>query len=98
DAVGTTEAEAGIVDRAASRQALTRIYPAGMVTADVVLAVRGGDRGVRLRQIVSDRAHDGLDESGWKTPGSAGLPAGNGLPSAGLLDALRARVREITGR
>jgi hypothetical protein len=98
DAVGTTEAEAAIVDRAASRGALTKIYPAGMETADVVLAVAGGDRGARTRDIVSGPARDGLVKSGWKARGSAGLPPANGLPSAGLLDALRARAREVTGR
>jgi len=94
DAVGTTEADARIVDRAANSQALARIYPAAMATADVVLAVPPGDRGERLRDIVAGSAGDVLKESGWKAPGDAGLPDGNGLPSAGLLDALRSRSRE----
>jgi hypothetical protein len=98
DAVGTTEADAGIADRAASRAALVRLYPAPMATADVVLAVIPGDRGERVRDIVDSPARDGLTDSGWKAPGSAGLPTGNGLPSAGLLDALRSRAREVTGR
>ena len=98
DSVGTTEADAGIADRAASRQALTKLYPAPMATADVVLAVTAGDRGSSLRDIVTDPARDGLIEAGWKAPGAAGLPSGNGLPAAGLLDALRSRAREVTGR
>ncbi|MEA2686376.1 MAG: hypothetical protein QOE93_1571 [Actinomycetota bacterium] len=98
DAVGTTEADAGIVDRAASRDSLTRIYPAPMVTADVVLAVSPGSRGSRLRDLVADDARDALTDAGWKAPGAAGLPPDNGLPSPGLLDALRSRAREVTGR
>ena len=94
DAVGTTEADAGLADRAASRNALTRLYPAAMATADVVLAVTPGERGPRLRSLVGDPVGDVLNELGWKAPGSAGLPAGNGLPSPGLLDALRSRARE----
>ena len=39
-----------------------------------------------------------LTDAGWKAPGSAGLPAGNGLPDAGLIDAIRAKAREVTGR
>ncbi len=94
DAVGTTEAEAGLAVRAATSKSLTKIYPAPMATADVVLAVTAGDRGARLRDLVAGRARDSLTASGWKAPGSAGLPAGNGLPSPGLLDALRSRARE----
>ena len=94
DAVGTTEADSRLADRAASRAALTKIYPSAMATADVVLAVTPGDRGVRLRDIVRDPARDTLTEVGWKAPGSDGLPDGNGLPSPGLLDALRSRARE----
>ena len=91
-AVGTTEADARLVDRAANRDSLTKIYPAPMATADVVLAVTPGDRGARLRDIVGGRARKGLTDSGWKAPDT--LPAGNGLPSPGLLDALRSRARE----
>ncbi|MEA2827139.1 MAG: hypothetical protein QOF60_2694 [Actinomycetota bacterium] len=98
DFVGTTEAEAAKVDAAASRASLTKIYPSSMATADVVLTVTPGGRGDRLRDIVSGRARDRLTHSGWKAPGAAGLPAGNGLPDPGLLDALRAKAREVTGR
>jgi hypothetical protein len=96
DAVGTTEADAGLAERAAVRNALVTLYPAAMATADVVLAVAPGDRGSRLRDIVSDPARDILLESGWKEPGDARFPAGNGLPPAGLLDALRSRAREAS--
>jgi len=92
DAVGTTEAESGLADRSASREAVTKIYPDPMASADVVLAVTPGERGDRLRDIVAGRAGDELRESGWKAPGA--VAAGNGLPSPGLLDALRARARE----
>jgi hypothetical protein len=93
DAVGTSEADARLAERAAVRNALTTLYPATMATADVVLAVTPGERGSRLRAIASDPARDTLTEVGWKAPDSAGLPAGNGLPSPGLLDALRSRAR-----
>ncbi len=98
DFVGTTEAEAAKVDGAASRAALTKIYPSSMASADVVLALTPGGRGDRLRAIVDERARDGLTDSGWKEPGAAGLAPANGLPSPGLLDALRAKAREVTGR
>jgi len=98
DFVGTTEAEATKVDTAARRDQLTKIYPSSMVTADVVLAVSPGGRGDRLREIVAGRARTELTDSGWKAPATAGLPAGDGLPDAGLLDALRAQAREVTGR
>ncbi len=98
DFVGTTEAEAVKVDSAASRDALTKIYPSSMATADVVLALTPGSRGDRLGDIVGDRAREGLTDTGWKAPDAAGLPPANGLPSPGLLDALRAKAREVTGR
>ncbi len=98
DFVATTEADAAKVDTAASRAALTKIYPSSMATADVVLAVTPGGRGERLRDIATERAAEALTQSGWKAPNAPGLPPGNGLPSPGLLDALRARAREVTGR
>jgi hypothetical protein len=91
-AIGTTEADARLVDKAASRDSLTKIYPAPMATTDVVLAVTPGDRGARLRDIVGAQAREVLVDSGWKAPDA--FPAGNGLPPPGLLDNLRSRARE----
>ncbi len=98
DAVGTTKAEAGAVERAARRDALTVLYPAPMVTADVVLTTVPGDRGDRLRDTVTGTAREALLDAGWDKPDAAGLPPTDGLPSPGLLDALRARAREAAGR
>jgi hypothetical protein len=98
DAVGTTKAEAGAVARVARRDALAVLYPAPMATADVVLATVPGDRGDRLRDIVTGTARDALLHAGWDKPDAAGLPPTDGLPSPGLLDALRARAREAAGR
>ena len=75
DFVGTTEADAAQVDRAARRNELIKLYPSPMATADVVLAVPPGDRGVRLRDLVAGRAGKSLTDSGWKAPGATGLPA-----------------------
>ncbi len=76
DAVGTTEADAGLVDRAATSESLTKLYPASMATADVVLAVTAGDRGVRLRELVAGQARDSLTESGWRAPAEQGPARG----------------------
>ena len=97
DFVGTTEAEATEVDTAARRDELVKIYPSPMATADVVLVLTPGDRGDRLREIVSDRAGDELRTrvEGAERPRA---PPDDGLPSPGLLDALAGRAREVTGR
>jgi hypothetical protein len=59
-------------------------------TADVIFTPRRGDRGARLRDIVQrDRIRELLRASGWRTTDTRGLPAGDGLPSAGVLQALR---------
>lgn len=90
DAVGTIEAEAApVLDQSAVRDRVVLLYPAPMATADVVLA-GVTDAGRRLR----DPARRALAGEGWKTDG-AGLPATNGLPSPGFLDALRSRAQEI---
>lgn len=110
DAVGTTEAEAGpLVARSARRASLTLLYPAPMATADVVLATPVADtRSSSLRQVVAgSQGRSALAAAGWRVPGAApvegvptspALPAGSGLPPAGLVDALRTRWHEVTGR
>lgn len=98
DAVGTTKADARSVERAAQRDALTVLYPAPMATADVVLTTVPGDRGDRLQDTVSGTAKEALLDAGWDEPDAEGLPPTDGLPSAGLLGALRATAREASGR
>lgn len=64
------------------------IYPSPVATADLVLAVAPGRAGERLRDVIDDLA-DELFKLGWKRPGDPSLPADDGLPDAGVLDALR---------
>lgn len=106
DAVGTTEAEAvPLVSNSARRDALTLLYPSPMATADVVLATAGGG-GVSksLRELVrGGEGRTALTDTGWRVgagnrPGMPPLAATSGLPSPGLLDALRGRWREVARR
>jgi Bacterial extracellular solute-binding protein len=106
DAAGTTEAEAApLVAGSARRDALTLLYPSPMATADVVLAT-AGEKGMAssLRGVVGgDEGRTALTEAGWRVgagdrPGAPALAAASGLPSPGLLDALRARWREVARR
>ena len=106
DAAGTTEAEGGpLVAGSARRDALSLLYPSPMATADLVLATLGEKGpGASLRDLV--RGEDGrkaLTDAGWRVgggnrPGAPSLAASSGLPSAGLLDALRGRWREVARR
>jgi hypothetical protein len=71
----------------------------------VVLAPIAGSRvSGTLRGLVGGRGRRALATTGWRVEGadlaagveaSEPLPAGNGLPSPGLLDALRTRLQEI---
>ncbi len=98
DAVGTTKADARAAERAARHDQLTVLYPAPMATADVVLTTVPGDRGDRLRDTVTGTARGALLDAGWDEPDAKGLPPTDGLPSAGLLGALRTTAREASGR
>jgi hypothetical protein len=110
DAAGTTESEAGpLLAQSARRGAVDVLYPAPMATADVVLATTGSESVTSsLRRVATgDDGRRALADGGWRVPGtpnapgvtdSPALPATTGLPSGGLLDALRARWREVTGR
>ena len=107
DAVGTTEAEARpLLDRAVRGPEVTLLYPSPMATADVVLATPEGPLGRRLRRLVSAApARRALAQAGYRVeglPGPAGGPPElaptSGLPSPGLLAAVRSRAREVTGR
>jgi hypothetical protein len=97
DAVGTTRAEAKVIEHAARKDELAVLYPAPMASADVVLTTAPGDRGDRLRDTAAGAARKALLDAGWDKPDAA-PPADGGLPSPGLLDALRARAREAAVR
>ncbi len=110
DAVGTIEAEAGpLLARSARRDALSLLYPSPMATADVVLAMPSGDGPAESvsRAVGGDAGKEALAAAGWRVdgqrraegvPDSPPLAADDGLPPPGLLEALRARWREVTGR
>jgi len=111
DAVGTTEAEAGpLLARSARGKDVDLLYPSPMATADVVLAMPLGDTkpAGTLRGVAGGSAgRRALAAAGWRVdgqprpqgvPDSPPLPASANLPSSGLLDALRARWREVTGK
>ena len=106
DVVGTTEADAGPqIATAAVTEKPVVLYPSPVATADVVLAsVAGRDTSHALRSAVAGRGKRALAAAGWRVTGqtlAAGLrrdlalPARNGLPPPGLLEALRVRVGEI---
>lgn len=82
DVVGTTEAEAAIVARAAARDRVRLLYPAPMATAEVVVVGSAAGR-------VRDDAAAALRDAGWTAP------AGGRLPSAGFLDALLSRWEQL---
>jgi hypothetical protein len=89
----STEAEvAGRLASAARRGQLDLIYLTPIATADVLFSPRLGSRGDRLADIVrGDRVRDALRRTGWRVDatGSPRLPEDDGLPSAGVLLALR---------
>ncbi|MCA1691822.1 MAG: substrate-binding domain-containing protein [Actinobacteria bacterium] len=110
DATGTTEAEAGpLLEDSPGRAPLDLLYPSPMVTADVSLATTGtGPSPALLGRLTGGEAgRRALAGGGWRVPeerniegvpDSPPLPPTTGLPPAGLLDNLRGRWREVTGR
>ncbi|MEY2471844.1 MAG: hypothetical protein QOK28_1173 [Actinomycetota bacterium] len=97
----STEADIGPqLVRAAKRSQLDLVYVTPPATADVLLSVRPGKRGDRVKELVrSDRIRQLLQANGWRVDGlppvagvnaTPRLPADDGLPSAGVLQALRA--------
>jgi hypothetical protein len=101
DVVGSTEAEA-VPTVGGSRESgnVTISYPSPMATADVVLAPIAGAPGAdRVGDLADDaRLGELLAAASWRVEGEAladGLdpavevPATNGLPRAGVLEALR---------
>lgn len=106
DAVGAVEAEAGpLLARSARAEKPQLIYPSPVATADVVLGTGRGRRADLLREVVAGGiGAKALASSGWRVdgqprargvPAAPALPSNSGLPSPGVLEALRAAVREI---
>lgn len=98
DAVGTLEADAApILATSAIRDRVVLLYPEPMATVDVVLAGSGS----RLREVAGgDTVRRALADAGWRmgagaTQSGPPLPAGNGLPSPGFIDALRSQAEEV---
>jgi hypothetical protein len=99
DAIGTTEAAANeVLGAAANRDEYVLTYPEPVATADVVFATVS-------RRIDVDGVHESVRNTCWRVAegsspcaGTTNIPAGSGLPPAGLLDALRGRWREATGQ
>ena len=95
DAVGTIEAEAApTLAVSAVRDRVTLLYPEPMATVDVVLAGSGS----RLREVAGgDTVRKALADAGWRVDGrgTPPLPANNGLPSPGFIDALRSLAVEV---
>jgi hypothetical protein len=110
DAVGTVEAEAApVLAESARRNEVDLLYPSPMATADAVLAsVKSSRSAASLRKLAGgDETRKALAAAGWRVPGqplaagvtdSPRLPPSSGLPPPGLLDALRGRWHEVTGR
>ena len=106
DVVGATEAEAGpLLATSARATGLELRYPETPVVAEVVLApLRESEGAEHLGDVLADSGGSALAAAGWRVEGEptvAGvpqdlqLPPESNLPSAGVLDALRARWGEI---
>lgn len=100
----TTEADAGpTVVTAATRSQLQLVYLNPPATGDVMLGTTPGSRGDRVRKLFqTDRAKGALKANGWRVAGQTGVPGidpgtqlanDDGLPSAGVLEALEGIVK-----
>jgi hypothetical protein len=107
DATGTVEAEAGPLKLTSARGGeLDLLYPSPMATADVTLAAVGGAPSTVWRLAEAEELRQALTDGGWRVTGEGTirgistdpLPPTNGLPPAGLLDALRDRWRQVARR
>lgn len=107
DVAGTTEAQAAtVVARSAEgRRVPVLRYPDPPVVTAAVLAPLADDRSEQLRGMVEQIAGPALARAGWRVEGqpvAEGLdeqltrPDESGLPSAGALEALRARYEEFS--
>jgi hypothetical protein len=89
--VGALEAQSATLLR--DRDGWSTLYPDPMSTAEVQLVPRAGlDADELTDRLGADRLAEALVDSGWRSPDGAGdppLPDGDGLPSAGVLNALR---------
>lgn len=106
DAVGVIEADAGpLLARSERPEKPQLIYPAPVATADVVLGTVPGRRATLLAELVAGRVGaEALAATGWRVtgqrsaegvPATPALPSTSGLPTPGVLEALRTVVREI---
>jgi hypothetical protein len=106
DAVGALEAEAApALARTATNPKPALLYPDPVATADVVLGTTGGRAAELLREVVAGPVGKrALATTGWRVAGeplapgidpTRSLPDGSGLPSAGVLEALRRRAGPI---
>ena len=95
DVVGDIEANARLAARAADKDRLKVLYPAPMASAEVVaVAPRDlGTRGALWRSLTGDEGRQALDHAGWRVDGRGGN--GKGLPSPGVLQALRTLWHEV---
>ena len=101
DLTGDLEAEAGpSTARSRDNARLTILYPSPATVADVVAVPAANSRqGARvIRLLESGEVAELLAQSGWRVDGqdlatgvdpTVELPPGNGLPRAGVLEALR---------
>jgi hypothetical protein len=97
DVVATLESEAD--PNLAQREDVRLIYPAPVATADVVFVpiVDGDDDLVDV--VTGDDGREALEAAGFRVDddGEPPLPSKDGLPSAGVLEALLQTWREVTG-
>lgn len=114
DVVGASEAVAApLLAGSARRSQVDLLYPSAMSpdgppsTADVVLATAGAAGDAVRRVAGGGDARKALAAAGWRVegqprasgvPDAPPLPASTNLPPPGLLDALRGRWHEVTGR
>jgi hypothetical protein len=96
DLAASTEAAAALVARSRDKDRLSILYPSPLATADVVLApIAGREGGNDVRDLLeSDEASAAFTDAGWRV-GDDTLPADDGLPRAGVLEALRALWIEV---
>jgi hypothetical protein len=103
DAGTTVEADANrVIGTSARDPKPVVVYLAPVTTVDVTLGITAGDAGGRAADIVRRAGVTALASAGWRAgtqTGPAGappLPPANGLPSVGVLDALRQRWQDAS--
>jgi hypothetical protein len=103
DAATSVEADANrVVGSSARNPKPVVVYLAPVTTVDVMLGITAGSTGDRAAALVRGKGGAALADAGWRTGSHAGpagapaLPNPNGLPSVGVLDALRNRWQEAS--